>query len=127
MKSFIVSMIFLSATVLFIAVNCVYVTSVLKKTEDILLELPLISESGDIPDSTRDKTQQLYEFWQKHQRFLSFTINTAELRDCSVAIGNLAAFCSSDTIADYDAALTESRLRIHTLLSRERFTLKNIL
>ncbi|MBR5307904.1 MAG: DUF4363 family protein [Clostridia bacterium] len=127
MKSFVVSLIFLGITAITVAVNCVYVTGVLGKMDEALSALPEISDTAEIPREVSDRVHGLFDFWQRHRRFLALTINQAELRDCTAALGNLAVFCDSRTPADYDAALSESRLRISTLLSRESFTLENII
>ena len=126
MKSLIVSLCFLAFTVVLVSVNCLYVTDVLGDISETLNSLSEISQEEDISPQTAAAVRSLKEYWDRHKRLLSLTVNAAEIRDCSVAIGNLVAFSESDTTADYNAALSDVRTRIDTLLRRERFSLGNI-
>lgn len=125
MKSFLISISLLSVFVILTALNCIQVTRILTDISDRLEELP---ESSDnvIPKDVPKKSRQLYDDWKKESNYLSLTVNVSELRDMSVVLGNLAAFSESDAGADYNAALSDAKLRISLLRERERLSLSGI-
>ena len=125
MKSFLVSLSFLIFFIALSIVNCLYVTNVLSDVSAMLDKLPIVSESS-VPKDVAVRAKDIPKLWDRHFRWLSLSINTAELRDCGTALGNLAQFSESDTSADYNATLSEAKTRIGVLYERERFSFFNI-
>ncbi len=125
MKSFLISISLLSVFVILTALNCIRVTKILTDISDRLEEFP--ESSGNVlPSDASKKSRQLYDDWKKQSKYLSLTVNVSELRDMSIVLGNLAAFSESDTGADYNAALSDAKLRISLLRERERLSLSGI-
>lgn len=125
MKSFLISLSLLFAFIILTLLNCIKVVGILSDVRDSLNTLPE-SYNNNLPDYVPEKAENLFESWQKSRKFLSLTVNASELRDCSTALSNLAEFSKSDSGADYNAALSEARLRIIQLLERERLSLSGI-
>lgn len=126
MKSFIISLCLLLFFVILTTVNRLAVGSIFDNVLDSLDVLPE-STGNYIPDRAKQESEALFDYWCSKRRFLSLTINTAELRDCETALGNLAEFSDSDTGADYNAALSEAKVRVNVLADRESLSLFNIL
>ncbi len=126
MKSFLISLTFLAALVIGAAFNCNYVTDILSYTNNTLSQLCL--DAGKISnDSFSEKAVAILDFWNSKKSFLSFSINDAELRDCTIALQNLSEFSFSDDISQRNASLREAKSRIDTLFRRENFSFVNIL
>ena len=125
MKSFLVSISFFCFFLILTGVNCFYVTGVLKNISTELEKLPEIKQ-GDVPATTIKKSEEILKQWNKHKKYLSASINLAEIRDCTTVLSNLAKLSKSDTFADFNAALWDARNRFNTLLYRESFSFSNV-
>lgn len=126
MRSMIVSVLFLALSVGIVGFNAIYVTDFLGEISESLEELPEASpEDTDLTHLT-PSARELCEKFSDSFFLLSLSINTAELRDCSNSIEAVCAYTGTSEPADYNAALSEARLRIGILLQRERFSLINI-
>ncbi|MBR3994092.1 MAG: DUF4363 family protein [Clostridia bacterium] len=125
MKSFLISICFFCFFLIITTANCFYVTGVLKYISTELEKLPE-TKQGDVPATSSKKAEEILKHWNKHKKYLSLSINLAEIRDCTTILSNLAKLSKSDTFADYNAALWDARNRINTLLYRESFSPSNI-
>lgn len=127
MRSMIVAVLFFALSIGTVAFNAVYVTDFLEETSESLGELPEASPDDSDLTHLAPSARQLCEKFSNNFFLLSLSINTEELRDCASAIESLAAYTGTSEPADYNAALSEARLRIGILLQRERFSLINII
>ncbi len=125
MKSFLVSLSLLFIFIILTSLNCIKVTGILTDVQDSLDTLPE-SRNNVLPENVQKKTAELFNNWQQDKKFLSLTVNASELRDCSTALGDLVEFSKSDTGADYNAALSEAKIRVAMLIERERFSFSGI-
>lgn len=125
MKSFITSVVILVITVILVTVNNIFVTKYLDNVIDSLSGLP---EGFDIISSTEleSKTHLSLELFEKHLGFLSFSINTRDLRDMHGYLSELYAASTSTDEASYSTALFKAITFAKNLKAREAFSFSNV-
>ena len=126
MKSFFISLGLLSFFIVITVINCFKVDSILGHVSDVLDSLPQ-SVNNYISPEMQKSTGEILGYWKSNRKLLSLSINSAELRDCEIALADLACFSESDTGADYNSALSEAKIRIAVLREREKLSVRNIL
>ncbi len=127
MRSMIVSLCFFLLSIITVSVNSYFVTSYLGQTIELLEEMPTEIDKSSDRTEFYIKMNEITDMWDKRLGFLSLSINLAELRDCTVALENFAAYTVADDPADYSSNLSEALLRIKTLYRRERISFSNII
>ena len=127
MKSMIVSLCFFIVSITVVSVNSYFVTSYLGQTIEQLEALPMEIDKNADRTAYDNMMNEITASWDKRLGFLSLSINIAELRDCTVALKNFAAYTVADDPADYSSNLSEALLRIKTLYYRERISFSNII
>ena len=126
MKSMLVSLLFFLLSLSVVTVNAYFVTDYLGSVYESLETFPEASPEDDDLTELTPGAKQLTKSWNEKFLFLSLSINTAELRDCGNALESLAAYTGTSEPADYNAALSEAKVRIKILLEREQFSFMNI-
>lgn len=126
MKSFVISLVFFLVTVSGIFANCLYVERELAEILEFLQDMPEVTKEDELPQLVVF-TKTVNKMWQDTRPFLSLSVENALLRDCTVSLGNLEAFCESSSVPDYNAALSDCIIRLSHLLEREKFSFKNAL
>lgn len=128
MKSMVVSASFLAAAIILTVINSYFVNMYLSEALDMLYDIPLYSEDmsdGEKADAAT-KILQVCKYWESHLKFLSLSINSAKLRDCTVSLNMMHAFAESTEACDYKSELYTSQVRIRELMEQERFLFMNI-
>lgn len=126
MKSFIISLTFFVLTLAAVAVNCFFVDRELAEILNAIKELPIVTEEAELSELTAN-TDAAALMWQDARKLLSLSVENTLLRDCTVSIENLCAYCKSASVPDYNAARSDCIVRLSYLLERESFSIKNAL
>jgi len=121
MKSFLISIILLSAIIIGVVFNSIYVNSITSEMLTLIDKLPDAPDKNDI-----SMLSDLQETWQKNFNFINLTINSDYTHEITVSLNALSSYIETESKTEYSAARAKLRDSVLRLQKNESFSICNI-
>jgi hypothetical protein len=126
MKSFRISLVFLTVTVLAVSFNAHFVSKHFSCTYESIMSLPILPTEDELIQ-IRHSVSEIRDDWEESLPFLSLSVKGERLRDLTVSLGNLERYCETLSVPDYEAMRSECLVRLDYLRKTERFSFLNVI